>query len=858
MGILLCTTASGRTLVRSLEHDPEPFRELGFRLPSPARCVVERGEQVVLGHDRGVVALHLPKKPTEASEVTVSVAWEEMTAPVYGLAAANRFIVAATAAGIVVLDEGRVVSEHSRNQTCVAVAPLGLSSSGDESVAFVEASGELFAVGLDSGAPVRSLPAVDEGPVRDVAAHPDGGLIAATDRAVWLLAEASRWICIDPTPVRYLVSTPFAMFGVGDGRVVELERSGPAQTYAVEGVLPALAPHILGRVLGGTDAGAAIDVYDGEVLAPVEPAEPVRTLIAHDPVELETFGYLRRDYEDRYAAPGAEPETPRERLVQIYLRTLSKGDKMRLIRKMARDYGLFLRVRESVRWLRELAFERDLGLNPWVDSEPARQLWPLGWRRSGEMTEASIDRAYANLLPLAELAAERPDGPELLHRLFELLQDLDPVQEFGYGDLILPPVLELDRLDDIEWSRQMHCYGAATDVPDQLRQWASDDPEAQEKAHWSLSGSIYHQGSTYPATQVAVPFLVGMLRRPGAERRLTLLSFLRAIAAAESWHARHRNVSFFAEEKDTPAFQGRIAEENHYVDAAAQAVWRGWPVYQELLEDTDARVRASACSSLSDARARSTEARSRLGELALRDPEPGVRGSALDAAFHLARAHDGISSAWRFVERARGDPDPFVRWTAARLALHFGARDGAAWALPVLEYGLDPSPPLEAAARLARDTRPRPTLVGCSALLLLARAPAKDPVVRRLLPVLARSSSWTAAGLARDVVEHALDDALARGEAPLTDLQQSVIREVVKCAERIGPDVGGGVVVGLLGWLLPPKSDRRWERSELTPAGEALLDALAEAPLQLRRHQHLLGKGIPVEPEALAAWLASA
>src|SRR5262245_9418617 len=86
-----------------------------------------------------------------------------------------------------------------------------------------------------------------------------------------------------------------------------------------------------------------------------------------------------------------------------------------------------------------------------------------------------------------------------------------------------PPMLfEIDGLDRIRWQEYMHAYGPASDVPMDIRRLASSDANVREQALWQLGSSIYHQGSIYGATAVAVPFLlkVGSDRRSGGRGRL--------------------------------------------------------------------------------------------------------------------------------------------------------------------------------------------------------------------------------------------------------------------------------------------------------------------------------------------------
>lgn len=63
-------------------------------------------------------------------------------------------------------------------------------------------------------------------------------------------------------------------------------------------------------------------------------------------------------------------------------------------------------------------------------------------------------------------------------------------------------------LDEVAWDSLEHAYGPATDVPELLRVLVSGDQEQAAEAVYELYGTIWHQGSVYPATIPAVPFLI--------------------------------------------------------------------------------------------------------------------------------------------------------------------------------------------------------------------------------------------------------------------------------------------------------------------------------------------------------------
>jgi hypothetical protein len=68
--------------------------------------------------------------------------------------------------------------------------------------------------------------------------------------------------------------------------------------------------------------------------------------------------------------------------------------------------------------------------------------------------------------------------------------------------------MPLSDLDGIDWSSLSHAYGPARTTPDELRALTSDDKETRSEALAALTSSICHQGSVYPASGAAVPFLM--------------------------------------------------------------------------------------------------------------------------------------------------------------------------------------------------------------------------------------------------------------------------------------------------------------------------------------------------------------
>ena len=68
----------------------------------------------------------------------------------------------------------------------------------------------------------------------------------------------------------------------------------------------------------------------------------------------------------------------------------------------------------------------------------------------------------------------------------------------------------LEDLDTINWDGLGGAYGPAGDAAEILRGLASPDEGIAGEALDDFFSSIWHQGTVYPVTAVAVPFIVGL------------------------------------------------------------------------------------------------------------------------------------------------------------------------------------------------------------------------------------------------------------------------------------------------------------------------------------------------------------
>ncbi|BCJ41348.1 hypothetical protein GCM10010168_88910 [Actinoplanes ianthinogenes] len=252
----------------------------------------------------------------------------------------------------------------------------------------------------------------------------------------------------------------------------------------------------------------------------------------------------------------------------------------------------------------------------------------------------------------------------------------------------------------MDWAGLEHAYGPAEDVPGLLRALADGD----EEALYELFGNIWHQGTVYPATAYAVPFLIRLLDAPGADTA-GVLHLLTEIADGHGYHDVHVREPV---KRDVPEMREQIAAELDTVTAAHQAVVAGLPSYLRLLAaHPDDEVRSGAAHLIGE-----------LGAEVAGGASAGLRTTSVTDRAELVRATAVLALGARgeTADDRLADPSPLVRLAAA-LVLAASDPDAAL-----------PGPVVQILERDAPD-----------ALDLIERLPAHETgaliwVVRRLAP----------------------------------------------------------------------------------------------------------------------------
>ncbi len=190
----------------------------------------------------------------------------------------------------------------------------------------------------------------------------------------------------------------------------------------------------------------------------------------------------------------------------------------------------------------------------------------------------------------------------------------------------------LDGLDDdIDWAALTHAYGSATDVPARLRAFAFWDGEQDDwdEVVEGLFTTIYHQGTVYGSTAVAVPFLIKMVADRRIKRRHWLLVLLGDIARGSSGTETHWILLPQRNAEEVAELTRRVHRERGWVRDCRAAVAEGFDRYVEALRDPAPLVRITAPFPLLACDGRAPEIASALWRTVDEDEDARARASAI-------------------------------------------------------------------------------------------------------------------------------------------------------------------------------------------------------------------------------------
>jgi tetratricopeptide (TPR) repeat protein len=159
----------------------------------------------------------------------------------------------------------------------------------------------------------------------------------------------------------------------------------------------------------------------------------------------------------------------------------------------------------AIRALGEIYWQERREYGPAGGRETAARIESLVRNALGE--ESAVGRLVQDVIAAAREAGEgvEPEDPPLSARRERILAEPDPLV-----DELLPD------LNDTPWPSLDHAYGPAIDTPLHLRLLLAGDDRVRDDALELMGESLFHHGSTYPATAPAR----ALMRRLAADDRV--------------------------------------------------------------------------------------------------------------------------------------------------------------------------------------------------------------------------------------------------------------------------------------------------------------------------------------------------
>ncbi|MEY9996002.1 hypothetical protein ABIE67_008034 [Streptomyces sp. V4I8] len=187
-------------------------------------------------------------------------------------------------------------------------------------------------------------------------------------------------------------------------------------------------------------------------------------------------------------------------------------------------------------------------------------------------------------------------------------------------------------IDDVDWASMGHAYtDSATDVPDLLRDLASDDPARREIALDGMYGALHHQGDVYDSTVACIPFLFELVITEAVADRGAVVRLLCSIAGEREPDPKEIGGLFEDEEEDA-------AFVRPFLDAWATVRGRA-DVFLGLLADPDAEVRAAAAAALAHVHPDPARVLGSLRERLTVERDPDAVGGLVHAIGRLGADH---------------------------------------------------------------------------------------------------------------------------------------------------------------------------------------------------------------------------
>jgi tetratricopeptide (TPR) repeat protein len=196
----------------------------------------------------------------------------------------------------------------------------------------------------------------------------------------------------------------------------------------------------------------------------------------------------------------------------------------------------------------------------------------------------------------------------------------------------------LEGLDAIDWTGSKTAYGPATGVPTMLRALAAPDLETRTGAFEEAYGNIFHQGTRYPATALAVPFVIELAAQPTPRDLPELLSLVSHLVSGyfgPTHGPRNATGALWGEQVQPMTPYGETRELLAAIETAAEPAV---PLCVKLIAHPSAEVRQAAARVLAGLRqfADRYEVVPRIEDRFAREDDPSARAMLAFALTHLA------------------------------------------------------------------------------------------------------------------------------------------------------------------------------------------------------------------------------
>lgn len=185
-------------------------------------------------------------------------------------------------------------------------------------------------------------------------------------------------------------------------------------------------------------------------------------------------------------------------------------------------------------------------------------------------------------------------------------------------------------IEDIDWAALTDAYGPAVEVPHRVRALASPDADVARRALNDLDAGILHQGSFYPATALAVPYIVDAVARATPSVKAEIALFLANVAAVHGAQPMAFEPWVFRSMPAPPDYAEAVA--------AVEAVRSARDAFVPWLDDDEPTLRAVAAFLLSGIDPTCVGA---LGARLDVEADPLVRATLLLALAGLGQRADG-------------------------------------------------------------------------------------------------------------------------------------------------------------------------------------------------------------------------